>query len=61
MGFEEFGLGEVGLDEEMKLIKDSVMLLLSVCLLFFLGVGLTAPPFGRLIFFWERIHGYLDE
>ena len=53
VGFEEFGLGDVGLDEEVKLKRDIVMLLLSVGLLFFVGVGLVAPAFGRLIFFCE--------
>lgn len=55
VGLEEVGLGEEGL-EEVKLKKDMVMLLLSVGLLFFVGVGLTASAFGRLIFlcmgFW---------
>ena len=50
VGLEELGLGEEGLDE-VKLKMDMVMLLLSVGLLFFVGAGLTAPAFGRLIFF----------
>ena len=49
VGLDEVGLGEEGL-EEVKLKKDMVMLLLSVGLLFFVGVGLTASAFGRLIF-----------
>ena len=53
VGLEEFGLGDVGLDEEVKLKRDMVMLLLSVGLLFFVGVGLVALAFGRLIFFCE--------
>ena len=52
VGFEEFGLGDVGLDE-VKLKRDIVMLLLSVGLLFFVGVGLVALAFGRLIFFYN--------
>ena len=54
VGFEEFGLGDVGLDE-VKLKRDIVMLLLSVGLLFFVGVGLVALAFGRLIFFYVRM------
>ena len=52
VGLEELGLGDEGF-EEVKLKKDIVMLLLSVGLLFFVGVGLTAPAFGRLIFFFN--------
>ena len=50
VALEEVGLGDEGFDE-VKLKKDIVMLLLSVGRLFFVGVGLTAPAFGRLIFF----------
>ena len=52
VGLEKLGLGDEGF-EEVKLKKDIVMLLLSVGLLFFVGVGLTAPAFGRLIFFYN--------
>jgi len=53
VGLDALGLGEVGL-KEVKLKKDMVMLLLSVGLLFFVCVGLTASPaFGWLIFFFS--------